>query len=89
MQNELRRLEGIEHAEHELNMLQQAHAIAAAQHEMTRLAATDHRQAIAQHEARLQQMHAAQVRMSKHCSSVDADHAAFLLLCFEAHQLCC
>ena len=54
MQNELRRLEGIEHAEHELNMLQQAHTITAAQHEMTRLAAADHRQAIAQHETRLQ-----------------------------------
>ena len=47
-------------------MLQQAHAIAAAQHEMTRLAAADHRQAIAQHETRLQQMHAAQVSAYKH-----------------------
>lgn len=61
MQDELRRLEGIEHAERELNMLQQAHAIAAAQQEMARLAAADHRAAIAQHEHRLQQMHEAQV----------------------------
>ncbi len=41
-------------------MLQQAHAIATAQQEMARLAAADHRQAIAQHEHRLQQMHDAQ-----------------------------
>ena len=57
----MRRLEGIEHAEQELNMLQQAHAIAAAQQEMARLAAADHRTAIAQHEHKLQQMHEAQV----------------------------
>ena len=61
MQDEMRRLEGIEHAEQELNMLQQAHAIAAAQQEMARLAAADHRAAIAQHEHKLQQMHEAQV----------------------------
>ncbi len=60
LQNELRRLEGIEHADHELNMLQQAHAIATAQQEMARLAAADQREAIAQHEHRLQQMHDAQ-----------------------------
>lgn len=60
LQNELRRLEGIEHAEHELNMLQQAHAIATAQQVMARLAAADQREAIAQHEHRLQQMHDAQ-----------------------------
>ena len=60
LQNELRRLEGIEHAEHELNMLQQAHAIATAQQEMARLAAADQREAIARHEHRLQQMHDAQ-----------------------------
>ena len=61
MQNELRRLEGIEHAERELDMLQQANAIAAAQQEMARLAAADHQAAVAQHERRLQQMHDAQV----------------------------
>ena len=61
MQDELKRLEGIEHAERELNMLQQAHAIAAAQQEMAHLAAADHRAAIAQYEHRLQQMHEAQV----------------------------
>lgn len=66
MQDEMRRLEGIEHAEEELNMLQQAHAIAAAQQEMARLAAADHRAAIAQHEHKLQQMHEAQV-----CCAVD------------------
>ncbi len=60
LQNELRRLEGIEHAEHELNMLQQAHAIATAQQELARLAAADQREAVAQHEHRLQQMHDAQ-----------------------------
>ena len=60
LQSELRRLEGIEHAEHELNMLQQAHAIATAQQEMARLAAADQREAIARHEHRLQQMHDAQ-----------------------------
>lgn len=60
LQNELRRLEGIEHAEHELNMLQQAHAIATAQQEMARLAAADQREAITLHEHRLQQMHDAQ-----------------------------
>ena len=42
-------------------MLQQAHAIAAAEQEIARLAAADHRAAIAQHEHKLQQMHEAQV----------------------------
>ncbi len=60
LQNELRRLEGIEHAEHELNMLQQAHAIATAQQEMARLDAADQREAITLYEHRLQQMHDAQ-----------------------------
>lgn len=75
MQDELRRLQGIEHAEHELNMLQQAHAIAAAQQEMARLAGADHRAAIAQHEHRLQQMHDAQVYQHANavCSNSSAD----------------
>ena len=65
LQDEMRRLEGVEHAEQELNMLQQAHAIAAAQQEMARLAAADHRAAIAQHEHKLQQMHEAQVLLTQ------------------------
>jgi len=53
-------------------MLQQAHAIAAAQQEMARLAAADQREAIAQHEQRLQHMHDAQASTHTtqqcHCS---------------------
>lgn len=65
LQDEMRRLQGVEHAEQELNMLQQGHAIAAAQQEMARLAAADHRAAIAQHEHKLQQMHEAQVLLTQ------------------------
>lgn len=61
MQRELQRLEGIEQAERDLAMLQQAHALAIAQQEMARLATADQQGAIALHEQRLQQMHLAQV----------------------------
>ena len=58
-------------------MLQQAHSIAAAQQEMARLAAADHRQAVAQHEHRLQQMHDAQVRAAARCTTADVRGCAF------------
>ena len=61
LQAELQRLEGIEQAERELALRQQAHALAIAQQEMARLASADQRSAIALHEQRLQQMHEAQV----------------------------
>ena len=63
LQRELQRLEGIEQAERDLAMLQQAHALAIAQQEMARLATADQQGAIALHEQRLQQMHLAQVNI--------------------------
>ena len=64
LQNELQRLEGIEQAERELALLQQAHALAIAQQEMARQATADQHNAVALHEQRLQQMHLAQVKLS-------------------------
>lgn len=64
MQSELQRLEGIEQAERELALLQQAHALAIAQQEMARRATADQHNAVALHEQRLQQMHLAQVKLS-------------------------
>lgn len=62
LQQELQRLEGIEQAERELALLQQAHALAIAQQEMARMASADQRDVVALHEQRLQEMHLAQVR---------------------------
>ena len=67
LQAELQRLEGIEQAERELALLQQAHALAIAQQEMARLAGADQLSAIALHEQRLQQMHEAQVGLVVLC----------------------